>query len=883
MAFKSKKIPPVKKIRPLNALPRIPSKSLIRKEHAQLGPVTPPPALACMFMRPSYLESSTNAWVAHMPFAFWIIEAMRPSVFVELGTHYGNSYFAFCQGVEKIAMNTCCYAVDTWKGDEHAGAYGEEVFNKVTQHNQGHYAGFSTLIRSSFDEAVHHFEDGSIDLLHIDGLHTYDAVRHDFETWVPKLSDRAIVLFHDTNVKHGNFGVGKYFHELAREYPSFEFHHSYGLGVLGVGSQQCDSLSQFFATRNNPFTAKSFHNIFSRLGQSCLDILDAQKNHVRINEQQRTLEAQRKESEATISQAARMRGVLAERVTALEQAKQVTEEGLAEKATQVKGLNEELEIRRREAEQLQSALEEEKARGALYAGQQDQMNERISILNAALNAEKERNSQEKESSESELARTLAGHCEEVLKLQGEIEQSKREIAQGLADKASTVEGLNEELEIWKREAEQLQRVLEEERIKAMQDATKRDHLCNRIAVLEQEKREYLVRESGNVSTLQEKIKRIEELEWYLGEHKEEVSILKSSLEMSQQQNVAEAKKRELLEDRISKLEVEKCALQEVNQDERSRAPELLRTIESNEREIQELHRVLAQERQLTVEEQNNAKKLQDEMLETKNSLSESNETRDRCSQELKITESKLNNYIQESAIMAKLVSDHSETIRKLKAAEQEVNSREELTNRKLQESTQKNNELAERIRVVTDEKGKVEQAFQEEKSKVSALTAELTRQSEEVKQLRISIEFLHNKATVELKNRNEEKGILRANILSFQKEIRILQLKNKKLLERTPITILKNLSKIEKKKQILRESGWFDEEWYLEQYLDVAESGLDPVTHYINRGADEKRNPSPFFNTEYYLENNPDILDLKMNPLHHFIKIGIHKGLKASP
>ena len=73
-----------------------------------------------------------------------------PKIFVELGTHSGNSYFSFCQSVVEAGISTKCYAVDTWQGDEHAGQYSEEIFAKVNAHNQERYAGFSRLVANDF-------------------------------------------------------------------------------------------------------------------------------------------------------------------------------------------------------------------------------------------------------------------------------------------------------------------------------------------------------------------------------------------------------------------------------------------------------------------------------------------------------------------------------------------------------------------------------------------------------------------------------------------------------------------------------------------------------------------------------------------------------------
>lgn len=178
-----------------------------------------------------------SAWWQHVPFAHWIVTVVRPRMLVELGTHAGVSYTAFCHAVVRAGLDTRCFAVDTWLGDEHAGAYGTAIFDELSTFHDQRYGRFSTLLRMTFDEAASRFEVNTIDLLHLDGFHTYEAVKHDFENWKSKLSSRAVVLFHDTNVHNADFGVWRLWSELRGQYPSFEFLHGHGLGVLAIGQE----------------------------------------------------------------------------------------------------------------------------------------------------------------------------------------------------------------------------------------------------------------------------------------------------------------------------------------------------------------------------------------------------------------------------------------------------------------------------------------------------------------------------------------------------------------------------------------------------------------------------------------------------------------------
>ena len=184
---------------------------------------------------------------------------MHPEVVVELGTHNGVSFAAFCNAVSRAGLKTKCYAIDSWEGDHQAGQYGEEVFNDISRFAEKNFSDTAVLLRSYFDDALTQFMPQSIDVLHIDGLHTYEAVSTDFYTWLPKLSRRGVILFHDTNVHSSDFGVWRLWEELSHKYPHFNFLHSAGLGVMAVGSDAAPGLKRLFELERTDIGASVRH------------------------------------------------------------------------------------------------------------------------------------------------------------------------------------------------------------------------------------------------------------------------------------------------------------------------------------------------------------------------------------------------------------------------------------------------------------------------------------------------------------------------------------------------------------------------------------------------------------------------------------------------
>lgn len=187
-----------------------------------------------------------SPWSGHRNFAYDYVTYSKPENIVELGSYYGCSTFAFMQAIKDENLDTKVYAIDTWAGDDFTKTdYKENVYLAFSDIANSCFKNNNLImLRKTFDEAVEEFEDKSIELLHIDGSHHYEDVKHDFETWISKVKDDGVVFFHDisSDKMYGEIMGSHYFWEEIKQKFNYtvEFDFSYGLGILFLTKQKYD-------------------------------------------------------------------------------------------------------------------------------------------------------------------------------------------------------------------------------------------------------------------------------------------------------------------------------------------------------------------------------------------------------------------------------------------------------------------------------------------------------------------------------------------------------------------------------------------------------------------------------------------------------------------
>ena len=222
------------------------------------------PALDPLFRHPVRLGVD-GAWQGHLPFAAWLVAALRPGLLVELGTGAGPSHAGFCEAVLAGGLPTRCLAVDDGAEDAEAGR-GAEILAELLAFHDARYGAFSRRLRLPVEEALPHVADGSVGLLHIDGQRRGAAVARDYAGWLPKLAPDAVVLIHGTGRREDGADIRPYWAELAGHHPSFEFLQGQGLGVLAPGRTPPAVLAPLFRCAADPGVAARLRGRFALLG-----------------------------------------------------------------------------------------------------------------------------------------------------------------------------------------------------------------------------------------------------------------------------------------------------------------------------------------------------------------------------------------------------------------------------------------------------------------------------------------------------------------------------------------------------------------------------------------------------------------------------------------
>lgn len=241
-----------------------------------------------MFWAAEWLDDSPRA--DHVPFAFWLVDALRPFTLVELTEAPGDFLGAYCQAIVRLQLPTRCFAISTRGNGARRGA------EEFTAHHDARYGQFSQLIDLPAERMLAHFDDGSVDLLSIDLSGKSGALNKRYHAWLPKLSKRAVVLVHGIGDLNVDPGAREFWDMLAEKYPHFEFLQGVGLGVLGIGADLPPALHHLFSLDRVEPRALEVREMFARLGrglrmQAEVGDLQRQLQHVRDNEQFGKLEA----------------------------------------------------------------------------------------------------------------------------------------------------------------------------------------------------------------------------------------------------------------------------------------------------------------------------------------------------------------------------------------------------------------------------------------------------------------------------------------------------------------------------------------------------------------------------------------------------------------
>jgi hypothetical protein len=209
---------------------------------------------------PTFADDSVD-----LPLMRFVIELLRPKVFVELGAEHGVPYCASCQVVEELGLKTRYYSICSLKPGQQDDGVRAEILMKLQEYHDTLYEGLSQAVHYKFNDAPPDFEDGAIDLLHIRGQHSYDAIKDLFNRWLPRMSDEGIIGLSNMNVREIHRDGRQLWDEFKFLYPHLEVIYENDLGPVSSDLHKTLSIQCLISVRE--VDASLLNLVFRQLGR----------------------------------------------------------------------------------------------------------------------------------------------------------------------------------------------------------------------------------------------------------------------------------------------------------------------------------------------------------------------------------------------------------------------------------------------------------------------------------------------------------------------------------------------------------------------------------------------------------------------------------------
>ncbi len=161
---------------------------------------------------------------------------LRPRTVVEIGTHLGGSFWAFCQ----VAPDDATLVSIDLPGGPGGAFEGEATISKLRSYGKpGQTLEFllgdshTPEIRDQLQELI---GGRDIDFLFIDGDHSKEGVSQDFETFAPSVRAGGLIAFHDiVPGPEENVGGVPVVWQQVKQVNSVELVKDWRQGACGIG------------------------------------------------------------------------------------------------------------------------------------------------------------------------------------------------------------------------------------------------------------------------------------------------------------------------------------------------------------------------------------------------------------------------------------------------------------------------------------------------------------------------------------------------------------------------------------------------------------------------------------------------------------------------